>query len=58
MKLKESIAINDLLKNVEKQPQRQDSLIAQLKDLIVVANKLGMYNASEYIELRLNRVGI
>lgn len=29
--------------------QSQDSAVEQLKDLIVVANKLGMYHASDII---------
>jgi hypothetical protein len=33
----------------EKLPQRQDSLAEQLRDLRLVANKLGMYDAADYI---------
>jgi hypothetical protein len=31
-------------------PQRQDSTTDQLRDLIAVANRLGMYDAAEWIE--------
>lgn len=31
--------------------QRQDSLTEQLKDLVFVANKLGFYDASDYLKL-------
>lgn len=34
-------------------PQRQDGLIEQLKDLIYVANKLGFYDAAEYLEEKI-----
>jgi len=30
-------------------PQRQDSLNDQLEDLIAVANRLGMYDASDFL---------
>lgn len=30
-------------------PQRQDGLQDQLRDLIAVANRLGMYDAADYI---------
>lgn len=30
-------------------PQRQDSVTDQLKDLIVIANKFGLYDAADYI---------
>ncbi|WCK57322.1 hypothetical protein PP175_29470 (plasmid) [Aneurinibacillus sp. Ricciae_BoGa-3] len=31
-------------------PQRQDSTVDQLKDLVMVANKLGFYDASDVIK--------
>jgi hypothetical protein len=34
----------------EQLPQRQDSLSEQLRDLRLVANKLGMYDAADYIK--------
>lgn len=35
-------------------PQRQDSLSDQLEDLYLVANKLGMYDAADYLKLLNN----
>lgn len=35
-------------------PQRQDALNDQLRDLVRVANKLGFYDAADYIKNRLN----
>ena len=37
-------------------PQRQDSTYEQLKDLYVVANKLGMYDAADFIKARLDQI--
>jgi len=34
-------------------PQRQDSLVDQLEDLIAVANRLGMYDAADWVKTRL-----
>lgn len=31
-------------------PQRQDSTLDQLEDLVYVANKLGFYDAADYIK--------
>lgn len=36
--------------NINQCPQRQDSLTDQLKDLILVSDKLGFYNASSYLK--------
>jgi len=36
-------------KQLAQQPQRQDSLAAQLYDLRVAANRLGLYDAAEFI---------
>lgn len=38
------------LEKINKCPQRQDSLNEQLKDLIIIANKLGFYDASDFIK--------
>lgn len=35
--------------------QRQDSIIDQLNDLILIANKLKMYDAADYIQNVANR---
>lgn len=34
---------------IPQQPQRQDSLVDQLKDLHIVAARLGMYDAADFI---------
>lgn len=39
----------DDFKKIPKLPQRQDSLSAQIVDLIQVANKLGMYDVADWI---------
>lgn len=50
----------DILDNVKAMDQRQDSVEDQLKDLIRVANRLGMYDAADVIqqltETRLSEV--
>lgn len=38
-----------LLRDIPRVPQRQDSLHEQLMDLIKVANRLGMYDAADFI---------
>ena len=38
------------LKKVKHCPQRQDALNDQLKDLILIANKFGFYDAADYIK--------
>ena len=44
------------MSNVPELPQRQDSTYEQLKDLYVVANKLGMYDAADSVKVRLDRI--
>ena len=39
-----------LLGNIPKQPQRQDSLNEQLATLIPLANKIGCYDAADFIK--------
>ena len=39
--------LNDLLASLPAIPQRQDSTKDQLADLIMVANRLGMYDAAD-----------
>ena len=36
-------------RQLDQQPQRQDSLAAQLYDLRVAANRLGLYDAADFI---------
>jgi len=42
------------LKKIPQQPQRQDSLNEQLRDLINVANRLGMYDAADSLQYSLH----
>ena len=35
-------------------PQRQDSLMDQLYDLKFIANRLGMYDAADYLKFVIN----
>jgi hypothetical protein len=39
---------------IQKCNQRQDSTVDQLRDLILVADKLGFYDASDYIKEIVN----
>lgn len=41
--------MTEYLKNIEHQEQRQDSLLDQLRDLAVVADRLGMYDAADFL---------
>lgn len=43
-----------VLSNVDPMGQRQDSTQAQLLDLIAVAEKLGMYDASDFLKNNLD----
>lgn len=43
----------EFIDNVDKLTQRQDSTVEQLNDLIYVANKLGFYDASDWIKENL-----
>lgn len=38
----------------ESLPQRQDALLAQLNDLIPLANKMGCYDAADYLRKCVN----
>lgn len=49
----EKAANADLLKKIPKLTQRQDSTMEQLRDLVSVAEKLGMYDAADVIKSRL-----
>ena len=42
--------MSNLLDGIPSQPQRQDSAIAQLYDLVRVANRLGMHDAADAIK--------
>lgn len=47
-------ARQDRVPVIAQQPQRQDSLQEQLRDLQVVANRLGMYDAADWISDRIS----
>lgn len=42
-----------VLQSIERLPQRQDSLNDQLRDLRVIANHFGLYDAADFIRLHL-----
>ena len=44
--------LNNLLHQIPRISQRQDSLSDQLKDLCAVANRIGMYDAADYLNTR------
>jgi hypothetical protein len=41
--------MTDILTDIPSKPQRQDSVLEQLADLQLVANRLGMYDAADAI---------
>lgn len=41
--------LNSYVKDIPKLPQRQDSVYEQLQDLIFIANRLGCYDAADFI---------
>ncbi len=42
------------LKDIKQCPQRQDSLQDQLRDLRIIANKFGFYDAADYLKTVLD----
>lgn len=40
--------------NIPQQPQRQDDVSSQLRDLVEVANRLGMYDAADWLKEKIN----
>jgi hypothetical protein len=42
-------------KNMKHCPQRQDGMLEQLKDLHAFANKLGFYDAADFIKQHLKQ---
>jgi len=50
MRKDEEDGVYDDINEIKQLPQRQDSLTEQLRDLRLVANKLGMYDAVDYIK--------
>lgn len=47
--------LRSVLESLPQLPQRQDSTAAQLADLRVIANKLGLYDAADAIKTMLGR---
>lgn len=45
--------IKNIVAQLASLPQRQDSTRAQLLDLVLVANHLGMYDAADFITSRI-----
>lgn len=43
------------LENVKQCDQRQDSMSNQLKDLILIADRFGFYDASDYLKAVTNK---
>jgi hypothetical protein len=50
-----SQVIRQVLNDLPALPQRQDSTIDQLRDLRAIANRLGMYDAADYLRIALQR---
>ncbi len=48
---------HEWLKDIPRKQQRQDSLSDQISDLISAANKLGLYDAVDWIENQKNKTG-
>lgn len=46
--------INEAMKLVPKQHQSQQSLNDQLRALVSVANRLGLYDAADYLNQKVN----
>lgn len=42
--------LEELLKTIPQQPQRQDSSSDQLAELLLFANRLGLYDAADVIK--------
>lgn len=47
--------LRSVLEKLPQLPQRQDSTAAQLADLRVIANRLGLYDAADAIKTMLGR---
>lgn len=47
--------LKGLLATIPQQPQRQDSTTDQLADLVAFANKLGLYDAADYLRTVLGQ---
>lgn len=47
--------LQQIISSFSQQPRRQDSIINQLHDLRLVAQRLGMYDAADYLRVALDR---
>ncbi len=47
--------VMDVLNEIPKHSQRQDALNDQLKDLVLVANRLGMSDAADWVRMHLDK---
>lgn len=47
--------LKKVLESVPQLPQRQDGIDAQLQDLRVIANRLGMYDAADVLRSMVER---
>jgi hypothetical protein len=45
--------LKDMKNKYGKLPQRQDGTVDQLKDLIVIAERFGFYDAADYLKQNL-----
>lgn len=54
MASKEELTLLKELNKLEQLPQRQDATVEQLSDLVQFANRLGMYDAADYLRLVVN----
>lgn len=45
-----SLSLQDNFEKIPRLPQRQDSVQEQLSDLVQVANRLGMYDAADFLK--------
>lgn len=50
-------ALTDILAGIALQPQRQDGTNDQLRDLRVFANKLGLYDAADFLRIGVAGIG-
>ena len=51
-----SQGFQEVVSKIPCQEQRQDALTDQLRDLIPVANRLGMYDAADFLRDRVDQV--
>lgn len=46
-------SLKNVLRAIPQMTQRQDSETDQLRDLVAVANRLGMYDAADYLKAKV-----